>query len=151
MNKNMNKNLDKREKAAKISDAVGGLSEKTVLDTGKKIDVKGSAETEEQKSDGKRTAKIKSLGVTDVFDSGGAVFSPLLKKPEGVYINKAEHAARVVIDEEGCTAAAFNAVVGAMGGPPDYEDVDFVLDKPFIFAITDANGEILFMGCVYIV
>jgi serine protease inhibitor len=38
-----------------------------------------------------------------------------------------------------------------MGGPPDYEDVDFVLDKPFIFAITDANGEILFMGCVYTV
>ncbi len=121
------------------------------MDTGKKRDVKGSAETEEQKSDGKRTAKIKSLGVTDVFDSGVADFSPLLKEPEGVYINKAEHATRVVIDEEGCTAAVFNAVVGAMGGPPDYEDVDFVLDKPFIFAITDANGEILFMGCVYTV
>ena len=84
----MNKNLDKREKAAKISDELGGLSEKTVLDTGKKRDVKGSAEAEGQKSDGKRTAKIKSLGVTDVFDSGGADFSPLLKEPEGVYINK---------------------------------------------------------------
>jgi hypothetical protein len=94
MNENMNKNLDKREKAAKISDELGGLSEKTVLDTGKKRDVKGSAETEEQKSDGKRTAKIKSLGVTDVFDSGVADFSPLLKEPEGVYINKAEHATR---------------------------------------------------------
>ncbi len=28
MNKNMNKDLDKREKAAKISDELGGLSEK---------------------------------------------------------------------------------------------------------------------------
>lgn len=102
-------------------------------------------------SDMELSEGLKALGVTDVFDSEKADFSPLLKDSEGVYLNKAEHAARVVIDEEGCTAAAFTAMVGAMGGPPDYEDVDFVLDRPFIFAITDIKGEILFMGCVYTV
>lgn len=92
---------------------------------------------------------LKALGVEDIFEKGEADFSPLLKEPDGFSIDKAEHAARVVIDEKGCTAAAYTVMAGGMGGPPDYEDLDFVLDRPFIFVITGENGNVLFMGVVY--
>ena len=46
------------------------------------------------------------------------------------YLSQAKHAARVTIDEDGCTAAAFTVMsVDAMSAPPA-EEVDFVLDPP---------------------
>lgn len=89
-----------------------------------------------------------ALGVRDIFNGGEADFSPFLQGNEGFYINKTEHAARVVIDEKGCIAAAYTTMVGGMGGPPDYEDVDFVLDRPFVFVITGNGGNVLFIGTV---
>lgn len=91
---------------------------------------------------------LKALGVTDIFDAGTADFSPLAENSEELCVSTARHAARVVIDEQGCTAAAFTemAVSGA-AMPPD-EEMDFVLDRPFLFVITGDTGGILFAGTV---
>lgn len=89
---------------------------------------------------------LQELGVTDVFDPWRSDFTPMTDEP--VFISKAEHAVRVVIDEDGCTAAAFTVLQGyGAAAPPDGE-VDFVLDRPFIFCVTGDSGLPLFVGIV---
>lgn len=91
---------------------------------------------------------LKALGVTDVFDDMSADFSPLTPEIDGIGLDSARHAARVMVDEEGCTAAAFTVLQREAGDMPPDEEVDFVLDRPFLFVITGADGLPLFAGVV---
>ncbi len=90
---------------------------------------------------------LKNLGVTDVFDINKADFTPLTDMPE-VFVSDADHAVRVMIDEEGCTAAAYTVIATVGTGAPPPDEVDFVLDRPFIFVITNDVGLPLFVGVV---
>ena len=65
-----------------------------------------------------------------------------------IFLAQASHAARVVIDEEGCTAAAFTVLPAPGNAMPPDEEVDFVLDRPFLFCITGESGLPLFVGIV---
>lgn len=91
---------------------------------------------------------LQELGVTDVFDSTKADFSPMLVESDGVAVSSVRHAARVMIDEEGCTAAAFTVMPYGMGAPESKGELDFVLDRPFVFCIADGYESILFAGVV---
>lgn len=91
---------------------------------------------------------LKSLGVTDVFDSGSSDFSPLTGETEGIFVSQASHAARVMVDEEGCIAAAYTVMAAAGAAMPPQEEMDFVLDRPFVFVITGDSGMPLFAGIV---
>ena len=91
---------------------------------------------------------LKNLGVTDVFDRSLADFSPLMENAEGIAVSDALHAARVKIDEEGCVAAAYTVILDAGGVMPPAEEVEFILDRPFIFVITSDDGLPLFVGVV---
>lgn len=92
---------------------------------------------------------LRELGVTDVFDGETADFGPLTEDLEGVCLSEARHGARVTIDEEGCTAAAYTLLVTAGAAMPPDEEVDFVLDRPFLFFITSSQGLPLFVGIVH--
>ena len=61
-----------------------------------------------------------------------------------------QHAARVKIDEEGCEAAAFTAIIAdaTAAMPQELPVVEMDLDRPFAFAITGADGLPLFVGTV---
>lgn len=92
---------------------------------------------------------LKALGVTDVFDHQISDFTPMTTEVEEIFVSQAQHAARVAIDEEGVTAAAYTVVSGDAGaGPPPEEEIDFVVDCPFLFAVTSASGQLLFAGVV---
>ena len=52
-----------------------------------------------------------------------------------------------MIDEEGCTAAAFTAITSDGSAAPE-NIIDFKLDRPFIFVITADNSTPLFVGIV---
>ena len=91
---------------------------------------------------------LRALGVTDVLDPSVSDFSPMTKKTEGIYLSQAEHAARVAVDEEGVTAASYTVIPAPGAGPPPEEEVDFVLDRPFLFAVTGIDGLPLFVGLV---
>ena len=94
------------------------------------------------------TDSLKKMGIADVFDPAVADFSPMTDDTEA-YLSQAKHAARVAIDEEGVTAAAYTVMMmGGAGAPPE-EEVDFVLDRPFVFAITGVDGLPLFVGVVH--
>ncbi len=94
------------------------------------------------------TEILQTLGITDVFDAEKADFSPLTDDGDGLAVTEAKHAARVMIDEEGCLAAAYT-VMGLYGAamPPE-EEIDFILDQPFLFVLTGEDGAVLFMGIV---
>lgn len=91
---------------------------------------------------------LKRLGVTDCFDASAADFSPLMDDAEGIFVSAIDHAARVTVDEEGVTAAAFTEIALAGGAAAPSDEVDFTLDRPFLFVITGINGTPLFAGTV---
>lgn len=89
---------------------------------------------------------LRALGVTDAADAERADYTPLLPGSSGVALGSVEHAARVTMDERGVEAAAFTAMGYGMGGPD--QQMDFILDRPFLFAVTGADGLPLFVGVV---
>ena len=92
---------------------------------------------------------LQSMGLTEVFDVSHADFSPLTDELMPISLSQVRHDARVVIDEEGTEAAAYTVMmlVGA-AIPTQVEEIDFVLDRPFLFVITGAGGLPLFIGVV---
>lgn len=97
------------------------------------------------------TRGLKALGVTDIFDVELSDFSPMITEDndESYVLGKAQHDARVMIDEEGCTAAAYTVLmVDGKGGVIEEDEIDFILDRPFIFAITSDAQMPLFVGIV---
>lgn len=91
---------------------------------------------------------LQELGVTDVFTCGAADFSPITDA-EGLCASTVLHGARVKVDEEKVEAAAYTAVsVPASPPPQEVEEIDFTLDRPFLFCITGDDGLPLFTGIV---
>lgn len=91
---------------------------------------------------------LQNLGVTDVFDWTKADFSPLCQDHDQIYMSNASHCARVMIDEEGCTGAAFTVLSSARAAIPPKELAVFKADRPFLFAVTGLDNQILFLGVV---
>ena len=89
------------------------------------------------------------LGISKVFDEESADFSPL-SEANGLYLKKAQHAARVTVDEEGCEAAAVTAFSVLAGNtlPVAAEKAEMNLNRPFAFMITGVDGLPLFIGVV---
>ncbi len=90
---------------------------------------------------------LKNLGVTAIFSSGTADFSPL-SPDKGVYVTGASHSARFTADEEGCEGAAITLVTMAKSAYMNLETVSFTADRPFFFAVTGVGGTLLFTGVV---
>ena len=91
---------------------------------------------------------MKAMGVTDIFDHTVSDFTPMTDTPM-LYVNQINHAARVSIDEEGCRAAAFAVIsVPGAGPPPELNEIDFVLDRPFLFVVSSRDNLPLFAGVV---
>ncbi len=91
---------------------------------------------------------LKTLGVVDVFDVGLADFSPMCEGADNICMSEAKHAARVTVDEKGCVAAAYTIMAVEDGAVIATEKIDFVLNRPFVFAITGVDGTVLFIGVV---
>ena len=101
-------------------------------------------------SDRDLSDNLKKLGITDVFNEEISDFSPIAENYRGMYLSKVDHSVRVQIDEEGVKAAAYTVMPSAGALPPSGEEVDFVLDRPFVFAIRSETGIPLFVGVVEI-
>lgn len=91
---------------------------------------------------------LKELGVIDIFDARTADFTPLCPEEEGIFLSQAKHAARVKVDEQGIEAAAYTVMMAAGSAMPPDEEVDLVVDRPFLFVITSRTGLPLFAGVV---
>ncbi|MBQ0017604.1 MAG: serpin family protein [Clostridiales bacterium] len=93
------------------------------------------------------TDAIRALGITDALDPAVSDYSPLTDELVGICLDKAEHAAMIDVDEDGVTGAAYTELgMKVTSLMPEYEEVDFVVDRPFMFVITGADGAVLFSG-----
>lgn len=91
---------------------------------------------------------FEAFGVTDALDPKLADFTPLTTDRDDIFLNKAEHAAMIEIDEYGVTGAAYTEVLLLGGAAMPKDEIDVVLDRPFLFLITGADGSVLFAGVV---
>ena len=140
-----------------------GLTPEKILASGHALDlILGNPyESENQKSlrvnlslpkfdiaaDRKLNDALKTLGITDVFDPESAEFS-LIQTEDSCWLDSVDHAARVAIDEEGVTAAAYTVMMMCGAAMPPEDEMDFILDRPFLFVITSRDNLPLFAGVV---
>ena len=90
---------------------------------------------------------LTQMGITDVFDAEKADFTGIFtKQSDPVKLDHVRQAARVTVDEKGVTAASFTWMEYGMGGP--IENVEFTVDRPFMFAIIGPGKTILFAGII---
>lgn len=140
-----------------------GLTPTEVLASGHALDLVlgGWQEVENQKSlrvnlslpkfdvgsDFQLNEALKNLGITSAFAAERADFSPILPNHEA-WLDTVSHAARVKVDEEGVEAAAYTVMAVCGAGLPPEEEMDFILDRPFLFVITSQDDLPLFAGIV---
>lgn len=88
------------------------------------------------------------LGMPTAF-TGDADFSGITTQ-EPLRIGAVIHQANITVDEAGTEAAAATAVIMEAGAAPNEDEpIEFVLDRPFLFAIRDTEtGAVLFQGRV---
>ncbi|MBE6730417.1 MAG: serpin family protein [Ruminococcaceae bacterium] len=98
------------------------------------------------KSDLNLNEGLKNLGLSDLFAYGKADFSALTDT--GLAVSDVKQSARVKIDEEGVEAAAYTVITADGGALLPEDEVDFVLNRPFIYVITGADGLPLFVGVI---
>lgn len=89
---------------------------------------------------------LKQLGIESIFDPETADFSEAFPGST-LWLEGANQAIRVAIDEEGATAAAYTEFPAPGAAPPPDETVDFTLDRPFLFVIVQENVP-LFAGVI---
>lgn len=109
-----------------------------------KFDIQASGDLKED---------VQAMGITNIFDTEKSDFSASVRTDPGsfppfVYLEAVNQATRVAIDEKGVTAASYVEIPGAGAAAPPEEIIDFILDRPFIFVITNRYGIPLFAGVV---
>lgn len=91
---------------------------------------------------------IQNMGITDIFNPAVSNFSPMIEDRQLV-VTQMNHAARVSIDEDGVEAAAVTIIASApTGSQPSSQEIDFILDRPFLFVISSQDNLPLFAGTV---
>ena len=93
---------------------------------------------------------MKALGVTRCFDELRADFSALATLEEPIFVNRIQHGVRVIVSEKGAKAIAYSYsdILEGSAPPQEVEEIDFTVDRPFIFVIRNADGLPLFVGVV---
>lgn len=124
-----------------LSEADGNLWKNVVLAD---INLKMPRFTLENKMD--LIPALQALGMKKAF-LGEADFSSM--SDVSTYISLVQQATRLKVDEEGSEGAAVTVIEGDLMNPLPEEEVDFFLDRPFLFQILEpSTGIVLFMGQV---
>ncbi len=134
------KTVDDVVAAGEYLDAVMGQSENR-----KSMKINLSLPKFDITSSGDLKKDLQAMGVTDIFERTDS-FACFLEGP--ACIAAVNQATRVKIDEEGVTAASYIEIPGAMSPMPPDEIIDFILDRPFLFVITNRYDLPLFAGVV---
>ena len=88
---------------------------------------------------------MKQMGVTDVFDAAKADFSEALFSDHPVSFSGIQQFCRFTADEQGIEAAAVTAA-DVFGMMIIEEDVEFRLDRPFLYVLSTQRNLPLFVG-----
>jgi len=100
------------------------------------------------RANGDLKGDLQAMGVTNVFDPLCSSMDTALSGSMPVWLTGVNQATRVAIDEKGITAASYIELPGAGAAMPPEEIIDFILDRPFLFVITNRYSLPLFAGVV---
>ena len=93
-----------------------------------------------------------NLGINKIFDENSADLTGIIKFDDSynLYVSNTMHKAAIDFNKDGVEAAAVTIIEGnkSTAIDPDAKQIDFFLDQPFIYSITDANDIPLFVGIV---
>jgi serine protease inhibitor len=68
---------------------------------------------------------------------------------KNLFLGKIDHTVRVAVDEAGVIAAAYTVMDFLLNsGFPTNEEIDFVLDRPFLFVVSSHDQLPLITGVV---
>ena len=91
------------------------------------------------------TEALQTLGIKTAFDPSAADYTTITDQP-GVYLQQASQGTRLIMDEEGISAASY--VMYAEGALFHEDEIDLIFDRPFFMMVTGANDVPLFAGVV---
>ncbi len=99
------------------------------------------------------TALLPKMGVIDIFDPDIANLRDIanLNPRENLYVSKAKHEAGIELKNEGLEAAAYTIIEVAKAtsvDQPNMKYLDFFMDRPFAYTLTNQDGIALFTGVV---
>ncbi len=89
-----------------------------------------------------------SFGIESLFSPTSCDLTALCDVP--AYCTEVRHVTKLNVDKTGIEGAAVTMMQDAMAAPPVYENVyeDFLVDRAFVFLLTDHYDTILFSGVV---
>lgn len=87
--------------------------------------------------------ELEALGITSAFKAN-ADFSGITKV--SAFISDIRQETHIGIDEQGVEASAYTSIMISNGGPMPDIKTEMILDRPFLYGITAANGTLLFVG-----
>lgn len=91
---------------------------------------------------------LREMGLNELFEPYGNDFSTSVDSEIPVFLDSINQDTRVTIDEDGVKAASYIILdFGAGAAEPPTEIIDFILDRPFVFAITNRSIP-MFVGTV---
>lgn len=93
---------------------------------------------------------LQAMGIQRLFGDNSQTPYTVTEDGLNIKIDQAKHSAKLKIDERGCEAAAYIIMMGiaAAGIPETPPRMDFILNRPFLFALTGKGNLPLFMGIV---
>ncbi len=90
---------------------------------------------------------LKALGVANIFGKD-ADFTAILPEEDNAHIKNIQHAARLMMDEEGISASAYTIITVYGVSEPLTDRIDLVFDRPFLFVVESKDGLPIFAGTV---
>ena len=91
-------------------------------------------------------SSLEKMGITDVFDTEAANFSSELSADKNLAISSLDQYARLTLDEDGVEAAAITLSDAITMIMPSKNEIDFTLNRPFLYAVMSENNIPLFIG-----
>mgnify|MGYP000030326415 FL=1 len=91
---------------------------------------------------------FEKLGVTDAFSAGDADFTKMIdtgSHGENLYIGSILQGTRIEVNEAGAKAMSFTKV-GADSVSAPVDNVEFTVDRPFLYSYVTPDGIPLFIG-----
>ena len=99
------------------------------------------------------TSLLPQMGVNYIFDKYLANLRDIanLRPDENLFVSKAKHEAGIELKNEGLEAAAYTIIEVSKAtsvDPDNLETINFIMDHPFAYTVTNQDGIALFTGVV---
>lgn len=91
-------------------------------------------------------SSLEQMGITDIFNSEKAQFSAEISSDSELTVSTLQQYARLILNEDGVEAAAVTISSDGAALRPSENEIDFTLNRPFLYAVMSEKSIPLFIG-----